>query len=60
MVMAITGATQPDAAEALRLSEGHVKPAVLLCAGVASRDEAERLLAAARGRLREALAQLGR
>jgi N-acetylmuramic acid 6-phosphate etherase len=60
MVMAITGVSREQSAEALRLSEGHVKPAVLLCAGVASTQEARAILASTDGRLRDALILVGR
>lgn len=60
MVATITGKSLEQAAEALRLSEGHVKPAVMLCAGATSLGDAHALLAASGGRLREALTRVAR
>jgi len=58
IVMAVTGVSEAGATAALELAEGAVKPAILLAAGAQSRDDADRLLAEHKGRLRPALAAL--
>jgi N-acetylmuramic acid 6-phosphate (MurNAc-6-P) etherase len=56
MVRQITGADETGAATALEATQGRVKPAVVMLLGGCSAGEAERRLAAAGGRVREALA----
>lgn len=58
IVMQITGADADRAGEALELSAGKIKPAVLLCSGADSLGEAGTLLEAAEGNLRLALSRL--
>lgn len=58
IVATISGASDDLAAAALDKSDGAVKPAVLLAAGVADLGAAEAMLAAHKGRLRPALAEL--
>lgn len=55
IVARIAGADAACAAEALTASGGDIKPAALLCVGVASLAEAQALLARANGNLRLAL-----
>jgi N-acetylmuramic acid 6-phosphate etherase len=59
IVMRITGAAPETAARALELSDGAVKPAVLIAAGAAGPAEAGVLLGRSQGNLRTALALLG-
>ena len=59
IVMRIAGVEEGKALEALRLSEGAVKPAVLIAAGVESLVEAGALLGQTKGNLRTALAKIG-
>lgn len=58
IVASISGASAERAAAALETSEGAVKPAVLLAAGVADLGAAEAMLAEHHGHLRPALAAL--
>jgi N-acetylmuramic acid 6-phosphate etherase len=58
IVARITGADPAKVADALRQSDGVVKPAILIAAGAASRDAAERLLGETRGNVRTALERL--
>ena len=58
IIQTITGAGEAQAAAALEQAKGAVKPAILVCAGAASLDGAERLLSQTRGNLRLALARL--
>lgn len=58
IVAVISGADEHRAAVALEAAGGHVKPAVLLCAGAKDIAAAQRLLAAANGNLRLAMARL--
>lgn len=55
IVSTITGLPKDAAADLLRRADGHVKVAVVMHAQSADIDEARRLLAAAGGRLREAI-----
>jgi N-acetylmuramic acid 6-phosphate etherase len=55
IVTLITGAKDDAAAAALEASKGEVKPAILLCAGVASIDDARQKLFESNGNLRLAL-----
>lgn len=57
IVMRISGAPEARAAKALDDAGGAIKPAVLLCSGVAGVAEAEGILLGANGNLRAALAQ---
>lgn len=59
IVMRITGTDAANAARALELSDGAVKPAVLIAAGVPDLDEAQALLGRGKGNLRAALALAG-
>lgn len=59
IVMRITGVEEGKALEALRLSDGAVKPAVLIAAGVNNLAEAGALLGRTKGNLRTALAKIG-
>jgi len=59
IVMKIAGVNQARAREALTLSEGAVKPAILIAAGVETLAEAGGLLGRTRGNLRAALATIG-
>ena len=59
IVMRITGVEQGEALDALRLSDGAVKPAVLIAAGVETLAEAGALLGRTKGNLRAALATIG-
>ena len=59
IVMRITGAGEPEATRALELSNGAVKPAVLIAAGAGGAQEAQTLLGRCKGNLRAALALLG-
>ena len=59
IVMRITGAGEPEATRALELSNGAVKPAVLIAAGAGGAHEAQTLLGRCKGNLRAALALLG-
>lgn len=58
IVATITGASADDAAGALQKSGGAVKPAILIAAGATSLADAERLLGATNGNVREALSML--
>ena len=55
IVTEVTGVTETDAVKALEISGGEVKPAILLCAGVSSIDDARQKLLASQGNLRVAL-----
>lgn len=55
MVQQITGADEAAGAAALEATQGRVKPAVVMLLGGCGAGEAERRLAAAGGRVREAL-----
>lgn len=59
IVTKITGVELAEANRALELSDGKVKPAVLIAAGVKSLAEAGRLLGETKGNLRTALAKIG-
>ncbi|MHB1109716.1 MAG: N-acetylmuramic acid 6-phosphate etherase [Devosia sp.] len=59
IVMRITGAEQGKALDALKLSDGAVKPAILIAAGVENLAEAGTLLGQTKGNLRAALAKIG-
>ena len=59
IVTTITGASAETAALALQQSAGEVKPAILIAAGAQSLADAESLLGATNGDVRQALAQLG-
>ena len=58
IVSRIANANEKDAAAALEVTGGEVKPAVLICAGAKSLDAAQRLLLETKGNLRLALMQL--
>lgn len=58
IIAAISGADESRAAAALELAGGHVKPAVLLCAGAPDLVAAQKILAGADGNLRLALSRL--
>ena len=58
IVAAIAGVDEHRAAAALEAAGGHVKPAVLLCAGAKDIAAAQRLLASANGNLRLAMTRL--
>ncbi|MEQ1900236.1 MAG: N-acetylmuramic acid 6-phosphate etherase [Devosia sp.] len=58
IVSGVTGVAQERAANVLKQSAGHVKPAILLAAGAGTLDAAEALLIESRGRVRAALARL--
>ncbi|HWT96597.1 MAG TPA: N-acetylmuramic acid 6-phosphate etherase [Terriglobales bacterium] len=60
MVRRITHVDEPRATEALRQTSGHIKPAVLLCAGAKDLAAAEHLLRDKQNNLRLALEQLAR
>ena len=60
IVMAVTGGSEVVAAHALDVAGGRVKVAILLAAGAEDVAGAEGLLAAHRGKLRPALATLGK
>lgn len=60
MVVKIAGVNQARAAEALQATGGHIKPAVLLCAGARDLAVAEALLRSQQNNLRLALEQLAR
>ncbi|HKU78510.1 MAG TPA: hypothetical protein VJQ42_01605, partial [Rhodanobacteraceae bacterium] len=57
MVQQITGADETASATALEATRGRVKPAVVMLLGGCAADEADHRLAAAGGRVREALAK---
>jgi N-acetylmuramic acid 6-phosphate etherase len=57
IVMSIAGVDESRAAAALDASGGAVKPAVLVCAGARSVEDAQRFLAEVQGNLRLALAR---
>jgi N-acetylmuramic acid 6-phosphate etherase len=59
IVTTITGASAETAQQALKTSEGEVKPAILIAAGATSLADAEDLLGATNGNVREALTKLG-
>lgn len=58
MVQQITGADETASAAALEATQGRVKPAVVMLLGKCDAAEAERRLAVAGGRVREALAKV--
>ena len=58
IVSRIAKANEKDAAAALEISKGEVKPAVLICMGAKSLDAAQKLLVEAKGNLRLALLKL--
>ena len=58
MVQSITHVSEDAARAALATTDGNVKTATLLCAGIGTRDEAEQLLQQSGGRLRPALARV--
>lgn len=58
IVAAIAGVSEMRATEALEMAGGHVKPAVLLCAGAEDNAAAQKILADAEGNLRLALSRL--
>ncbi|MEQ1524622.1 MAG: N-acetylmuramic acid 6-phosphate etherase, partial [Aestuariivirga sp.] len=58
IVARIAGVSEKDAAAALELTKGEVKPAVLISAGAASPDAAQQLLLESKGNLRLALSRL--
>jgi N-acetylmuramic acid 6-phosphate etherase len=60
IVMRISGADDAKAMAALETTAGDVKTAILICSGVASRAEAQVVLAATDGNLRRALETLPR
>lgn len=59
IVMKITGVGLAEASRALELSDGRVKPAVLIAAGVETPAVAGRLLGETKGNLRAALDKIG-
>ncbi len=59
IVSLITGAKNEAAIKALDISRGEVKPAILLCSGVATIDEARQKLLESHGNLRLALQSVG-
>jgi N-acetylmuramic acid 6-phosphate etherase len=58
IVSRIAKANATDAAAALEISKGEVKPAVLICVGAKSLDSAKKLLVETKGNLRLALLKL--
>lgn len=58
IVSRIANVNEKDAASALEITKGEVKPAVLICAGAKSFEAAQRLLLEAKGNLRLALLRL--
>ena len=58
IVSRIAKANEKDAAAALEISKGEVKPAILICKGAKSLDAAEHLLVETKGNLRLALMRL--
>ena len=58
IVSRIAKANEKDAAAALEITGGEVKPAVLICAGAKSFDAAQQLLVETKGNLRLALSRL--
>ena len=58
IVSRIAKANEKDAAAALEISNGEVKPAVLICMGAKSLDAAHKLLVETKGNLRLALLKL--
>jgi N-acetylmuramic acid 6-phosphate etherase len=58
IVSRIANANEKDAAAALDISRGEVKPAVLICLGARSLDAAQKLLDETKGNLRLALLKL--
>jgi N-acetylmuramic acid 6-phosphate etherase len=58
IVARIANVSEKDAAAALELTRGEVKPAVLICAGAQSLGAARQLLLESRGNLRLALSRL--
>ena len=58
IVSRIAKASEEDAAAALKMSKGEVKPAVLICMGAKSLDAAQKLLVETKGNLRLALLKL--
>ena len=57
IIMRISGADENAAAQALDQADGHVKAAVLICAGARTKEAALSILADAKGNLRLALSQ---
>ena len=58
IVSRIAKTNEKDAAAALEISKGEVKPAVLICSGAKSFDAAQQLLVETKGNLRLALSRL--
>lgn len=58
IVSRIANANERDAAAALEATRGEIKPAVLICAGAKSPEEARQLLKEGQGNLRLALSRL--
>jgi N-acetylmuramic acid 6-phosphate etherase len=58
IVSRIAKVSEKEAAAALEISKGEVKPAVLICAGAKSLDAAQKLLSETQGNLRRALLRL--
>ena len=58
IVSRIANVSEKDAAAALELTRGEVKPAVLICAGAQSLDAARQLLLESKGNLRLTLSRL--
>jgi N-acetylmuramic acid 6-phosphate etherase len=58
IVSAITGVETQEVLAALDAANGEVKPAILICSGVASIEQAQKILADNNGNLRLALASL--
>lgn len=58
IVSRIAKADEKDAAAALEISKGEVKPAILICMGAKSLDTAQKLLVETKGNLRLALLKL--
>jgi len=59
IVSRITGVPDSEAVGALNLSDGEVKPAILIAAGAKNLANAENVLGETKGNVREALARLG-
>lgn len=58
IITRVTGATPAAAQTALKLADGAVKPAILICAGATSASHAAELLEESAGQLRSALMKL--
>lgn len=58
IVMKIAAVSEPDATAALQTSHNEIKPAILICKGVADLAAAQKLLADTKGNLRLALSKL--